>query len=190
MAYIRSDIVFFGRHGEILRTLTENRIFSSGADGFVKSALLGLYHGKKSEAETSVENKIEISRTYFYKRQNIDDLMFIFLQHEKLYQKKPLKVSEVFLYEDSSDDDNNYLFEEIKEYALYGLEVFAQKYKDLITNPSIERVIEEVIDINLLTTEQLKKQVINDEQGLFYKTFDDKDISDEVNEIMNTYYEG
>lgn len=190
MAFIRSDIVFFGKHGEILRTLTENRIFSSGADGFVKSALLGLYHGKKSEAESSTDSKIEISRTYFDKRQNIEDLMFIFLQHEKLYQKKPLKVSEVFLYEDSVEDDNDNLIEEIKEYALYGLEMFAEKYQDMLTDPTPERVIEEIIDINLSTTEQLKNQVINDEQGLFYKTFDDKDINDEVNEIMSTYYGG
>ena len=63
MAFIRSDIVLYGKHGNILRTLTENGIFTSGADGFVKSALVGLYHGKKSEPENTQENKIEIDES-------------------------------------------------------------------------------------------------------------------------------
>lgn len=189
MAFIRSDFDLYGKHGRILRSLVDKNIFTSGADGFVKSALLGIYHGKKAEPEISQENKIEVSRVYFESRQNIVDILFTFLQHEKVYQKKPLTTSEVFSYEENPNDYNQ-LIQDLKEYALYGLEVFDEKYQNIIDNASTEIVIEEIIDMDLLTTNELKKQVIKDEQELFVKTFEDKDINDELNEIMSTYKEG
>lgn len=189
MAFIRSDIMLYGKHGNILRSLTENGIFTSGADGFVKSALVGIYHGKKSEPENTQENKIEISRTYFDKRQSTEDILFTFLQHEKVYQKKPLKATEVFLYDESPDDDNQ-LIDELKEYALYGLEVLSDYYQSVLATTSTETVIQEIIDNELFTNEQLQNQVIEDEKDLFYKSFDDKGLSDELNEIMSSYNEG
>ena len=78
----------------------------------------------------------------------------------------------------------------MKEYALYGLEVLSEDYQSILATTSTETVIQEIIDNELFTHEQLQAQVIEDEKDIFYKSFDDKDLSDELNEIMSSYNEG
>lgn len=189
MAIIKSDILIYGKHGKILRSLVETGLFDSGAEGFVVAAVTGLYHGNKSEPENTQDDEIQISRVYFQKRNGLENVLFTYLQHEKVYQKRPLTATEVFLYEDNVDEDTN-LLEELKSYALYGLELLNTEYESIIGLSELEDVVEVIVDRNLKTKDELINSVENDDdKGIFYKSFEDKEVYEEVNEIMDIYEE-
>lgn|SRR5699024_4543439 len=190
MAIIKSDILLYGKHGKILRSLVDTGLFDSGAEGFVVAVTTGIYYGKKAEPENTQDDEIQVSRVYFQKRRGLENVLFTLLQHEKVYQKRPLTATEVFLYEDYIDEDTN-LLEELKSYALYGLEVLSKEYDSIIGLSELEDIVEAIVDEDLKTKDELNDYVQNDDaKNVFYKSFEDKEISAEVNEIMDIYEEG
>jgi len=189
MSLINSDIKIYGKHGVILRSLEESSLFDSHAEGFVLAALIGLYHGRKAEPESTSDNETNVSRVYFSRRPDLEIILFTYLQHEKLYQGRALRASEVFLYEEHIDDEVN-LIEELKQYAYYGIEYLGKEYSQILSSTSTDTVIDSIIDENLLNPEALEEKVVEDEKYLFYKSFEDEDVSSELNELMSLYKEG
>ena len=55
-----------------------------------------MYYGEKSEPDDSGDAKVEISRNLSNKRVEFENILFVYLQHEKVFQHQPLSVPEVF----------------------------------------------------------------------------------------------
>lgn len=176
MALITSDIVLTGKHASIARALTSNSIYQSGAELFTEGALLGIYLGKKSEVDISSQDKIEvtISRTYFQKRNQLEEILFVFLQHEKVYQGRSLRVPEVFNFEIGSPE-TKLLLEEIKAHALYGIEQIGSEYSSLLNKVSNEIIIDKFLDQELVSPNKLAVKVENDKH-LYFKQETDPEI--------------
>lgn len=184
MTLIKSDIKIYGQHGKILRILQENGIFDSFAEGFVEAVLIGIYHGKKSEPDGSKGNEVSISRVYFSKRNDLEIILFTYIQLEKVYQEKELSAQKVFMYEEE-DEEAESLIIDLIEYALYGIEKLGEKFADFLTGVPKEYIIDEIIDERFLNEESLVEKAKNDEKNLFYKSYDDgKFTNGEISEIV------
>lgn len=179
MALISSDIVLNGKHASIARALIENSVYQSGADLFVEAALTGIYFGKKSEIDLEINDRLEVSRTYFQRRSQLENILFIFLQHEKVYQGRALTAAQVFNIDDSTVETKT-LLEEIKAHALYGIEKIGKNYSTLLEKTSKELVIDVLLDENL-TAPKLLSEKVEEDKKIFLKQETDEEIDDILN---------
>lgn len=178
MSIITSDFIITGKHSYILNQLVSKKVFKSNAEGFVEAFFIGIYHGKKAEIDEGKGKKSEVSRLYLQNRSDLEKIMFTFIQLEKIYQKEAIDIKDVYLFGyDLPDYDAKSLINDMKSYALYGLEVLEKRYKDAFGNVDNERMVDLIINKQLLNEAQLKHQTLSDEKDLFYKSFIDEEIN-------------
>lgn len=179
MAIIVSDIILNGKHAGIARSLLDNGLYQNGAELFVEAALMGIYYGRKGEVDVSTQDRIEISRTYFDRRTQLETVLFTFLQHEKVYQKRALSAAEVFNINESTIELKP-LVEELKAHALFGIEKLSEIYSKLLVRVNSEIVIDVLLDQEVLASDKIAAKVREEE-----KDFMSIQVDEEVETIIN-----
>ncbi|WP_368644723.1 hypothetical protein AB4027_06340 [Alkalibacterium putridalgicola] len=181
MSIINTDIIIRGKHASIVNYLIDNNVYKEGYEVFIDACLLGIYHGTRSQMDTSSNDKVEISRTIWGKRADLENSLFVFLQHEKVLKNQPIETAEVFNMSLNSIDTRE-LLQELKEYAYYGIELLNKDYTGLDSGFSIDNLIQYAEDNLLETEEDIKLNV--DQHLSEIKT--DIDDQEEVESILNS----
>lgn len=177
MGIINSDILIEGKHAQIISELNKNKLFDNNADCFVEAFFLGLYHGEKKEIDLLDSLEVQISRTYFQRRDELERMMFTYLQLEKTYQQEHLDVKDVYLIDqDTPNEVLKEMLDDIKGYALHGIELLGEKHKAVIGNVNELAALDSIIDNEILSSEKIRERVIEDEVNLFFKSFEDDEI--------------
>lgn len=182
MTIISSDLKFHGKHGQIIKKLVERKLYSSHSEVFIESSLIGLYYGKKSEHDSFEKDNdfANVSRTVFSNNPEIEKIMFTFLQMEKKFQQNPVDSKGIFLYEDNND--SNDLQEELVSYALFGIEFLDKKHSSTVDNNRLKDTFDNLYNTDFQTEKELKNKV-DEDQEVFYKSFDEMIVQEEMDEI-------
>lgn len=174
MGILISDIIIRGKHAEIVKRFVEIGLFENNVDVFAYASMLGMYYGEKSEADDSGDAKIEVSRYLSNKRAELENILFVYLQHEKVFQHQPLSVPEVFNLKLESTNTKA-LIDDLKLYAYFGIEKLEEMYDEIIAKKDKDEFIQVSIDKYIHSKSELIEQVKNDYSS-FYNTEDDPDI--------------
>lgn len=167
MQLFNRDLAVYGRHAEIIRKLRASELYADNISIWVEAAFTGLYHGKKAEKDNSSPEETHLAgRTYFQSRSKLANMLFVFLQQEKKYQKRPLTTSEVFLIKDDTHDIGD-MINELEEYALYGLEVLEKEFDSIINETNNEIVIGDLMLRNYHNTTEFEA-IVEEESADFY----------------------
>ncbi|MDE1550020.1 hypothetical protein [Jeotgalibaca caeni] len=179
MAIIVSDIIINGKHASIARSLIDNDLYQNGAELFVEAALLGIYYGRQGEVDATTQDRLQVSRTYFDRRTQLENILFIFLQHEKVYQRRALSAAEVFNINENTLELKP-LVEELKAHALFGIEKLGERYSKLLIKVKPENVVDVLLDQEKISPEEIATKVTEDE-----KHFVKPQLDEEIEAIIN-----
>lgn len=186
MAIITSDIIIKGRHATIVNNLIYNKVYREGYEVFIDACLLGIYHGKRSEMDTSTNDVVNISRTIWDKRADLENSLFVFLQHEKVLNNQPLETAEVFNINLNSVDERE-LLQELKEYAYYGIEQLAEEYSALGNDFKNDMLIQHVEENMLEREDEINKRVDDYLSEIIQVTDDQQEVESLINSVnINT----
>ena len=189
MAIINSDIIIRGKHARIVNCLIENKVYNEGFEVFIDSCFLGLYHGQRSDIDTSSNDKVEISRTIWERRRELENSLFVFLQHEKYLQHQPLDTAEVFNMNLNTVDTKT-LLEELKEYAYFGIEKLEEMFNQLGSNTTVDSLIQFSEENIMKTTEEIDIVVDKYLDGLSEETDDQHDVDSLINFAKDSFPQG
>lgn len=190
MSLINSDIIFDGELGAIMKNLVKEKVFNNNFEIFVEASLIGLYAGKTYEpinsedTDTAIENRASISRTVFQRTEGsrIAEILFAFLQHEKIYNDEAIPVQEVFIFSD--DQENRELLKELKKYSNYGILEIGKKWEEFLDDNGNTPKTDIISEMDLLDTKELKNLVAEEQRNRI-----SQDSEAEVQDLMKLFKE-
>lgn len=190
MSLINSDIIFDGELGAIMKNLVKEKVFNNNFEIFVEASLIGLYAGKTYEpinsedTDTAIENRASISRTVFQRTEGskIAEILFTFLQHEKIYNDEAIPVQEVFIFSD--DQENRELLKELKKYSNYGILEIGKKWEEFLDDNGNTPKTDIISEMDLLDTKELKNLVAEEQRNRI-----SQDSEAEVQDLMKLFKE-
>lgn len=190
MSLINSDIIFDGELGAIMKNLVKEKVYNNNVEIFVEASLIGLYAGKTYEpinsedTDTAIENRASISRTVFQKTEGskIAEILFAFLQHEKIYNDEAIPVQEVFIFSD--DQENRELLKELKKYSNYGILEIGKKWEEFLDDNGNTPKTDIISEMDLLDTKELKNLVAEEQRNRI-----SQDSEAEVQDLMKLFKE-
>lgn len=152
----------------------DRKIFSSNADLFFLSTLIGLYDSKDADpTEVSDDDAAHVSsRTWLRSRGEFENLLSVFSKLEQKMHGEPYNINEIFLNNLQENDEFEKEFNTLlKSYAYYGIDKLYNKLQ-IPEDISEQDLINNIIEKDLKTTEELDLEVANAN----FKSFEDIDI--------------
>lgn len=180
------DIIILGKHARIMNKLRTLNLYDNYASIYENACLVGLLYGKKSEQfkekkYKKEEDEAQVTRTYFQRRPDHERILLTMLQQEKFFEGEPLVVNQIFNTEGLDDKETNELHDELKKYALYGLEIMGDEYSE------IENTLEQDAIIQFQNDRSLKNIKEIDCYMEHFKQKKVKKIDSEIAELLSDF---
>jgi|SRR5699024_4441498 len=176
------DVKIEGQFGRQVKDFVgEDKMFSSNADLYFLSALIGMYESQYYDQAIQVDENVAhvSSRTWLRNRTGFEELLPIFLKLEKKLHGEPFNINEILLNNLEYDEEfEKLLNNNLKNYAYYGIDKLYNIFngEDIVDSHDvinkIEKDLKKVEEIDL---EVLKKDFKATEDTTFEEIID-KDI--------------